>query len=227
MAATAATAPGPAPPLSPADFLEDLEQARRETLALVAPLSEEDLERVHSPIMSPLVWDLGHIAAYEDLWLAHRHGGMALLRPDLADCYDAFETPRAVRGDIEALGAADARAYLQEVRARTRTVISSAGVGDGVICEMVLRHELQHAETMRQTLAIAGLLSAGDRARAAERLDASVHEEWAQIPAGAVPAGRRRGGVRLRQRAPPPHGRDRRLRDRPTPREQCRLDALR
>ncbi len=189
MAATAATAPGPAPPLSPADFLEDLEQARRETLALVAPLSEENLERVHSPIMSPLVWDLGHIAAYEDLWLAHRHGGMALLRPDLADCYDAFETPRAVRGDIEALGAGDARAYLQEVRARTRTVISSAGVGDGVICEMVLRHELQHAETMRQTLAIAGLLSAGDRARAAERLDASVHEEWAQIPAGEFPLG--------------------------------------
>ena len=31
---------------------------------------------VHSPLMSPLVWDLGHIAAYEDLWLAQRHGGM-------------------------------------------------------------------------------------------------------------------------------------------------------
>ena len=27
----------------------------------------DDLERVHSSIMSPLVWDLGHIAAYEDL----------------------------------------------------------------------------------------------------------------------------------------------------------------
>ena len=60
--------------------LADLEQARAGTLALVARLSDEDLERVHSPIMSPLVWDLGHIAAYEDLWLGQRHAGLELLR---------------------------------------------------------------------------------------------------------------------------------------------------
>ncbi len=62
--------------------------------------SEEQLTRVHSPIMSPLAWDLGHIAAYEDLWLAHRLGGQDLLRPDLAGVYDAFETPRKVRADV-------------------------------------------------------------------------------------------------------------------------------
>ena len=102
-----------------AQAIADLTAARERTLALVAALSVSELERVHSPIMSPLVWDLGHIAAYEDLWLAHRLGGMELLRPDLADVYDAFETPRAVRGEIEALGAADALAYMQQVRART------------------------------------------------------------------------------------------------------------
>ena len=31
--------------------------------------------------MSPLVWDLGHIAAFEDLWLVHRYGGRPMLRP--------------------------------------------------------------------------------------------------------------------------------------------------
>jgi len=190
MATTVATTPDSTPPQSPAQFLEDLEDARRGTLALVASLSEEDLERVHSPIMSPLVWDLGHIAAYEDLWLAHRHGGMALLRPELADCYDAFETPRAVRGDIEALGVADAREYLQQVRARTIALISSRGVGDGVICEMVLRHELQHAETMRQTLAIAGLLGPADVAKAAGPPGpARPDDEFAQIPAGPFALG--------------------------------------
>src|SRR6476646_8889116 len=80
---------------------------RELTLALVAPIAEADLERVHSPIMSPLVWDLGHIAAYEDLWIAHRHAGLALLRPELMDAYDAFETPRAIRGEIEVLAPAD------------------------------------------------------------------------------------------------------------------------
>ena len=45
-------------------------------------------------LMSPLVWDLAHIAAYEDLWLVHRHGGRELLHAELAAVYDAFETPR-------------------------------------------------------------------------------------------------------------------------------------
>ena len=52
-----------------------LSEARERTLAIVAPYDDHDMERVTSPLMSPLVWDLAHIAAYEDLWLAHRHGG--------------------------------------------------------------------------------------------------------------------------------------------------------
>ena len=136
--------------------LPALQDGRARTLALVGNLSDEQLERVYSPIMSPLVWDLGHIAAYEDLWLAHRQAGLELLRGDLAELYDAFETPRAVRGQIDALGPAAAREYLRAVRARSVELISDARAGDANICEMVVRHELQHSETMRQTLAIVG-----------------------------------------------------------------------
>jgi iron(II)-dependent oxidoreductase len=142
--------------------LAALDEAREGTLSLIAGIADEQLEAVHSPIMSPLVWDLGHIAAYEDLWIGQRHGGLELLRGELAALYDAFETPRAVRGEIETLGPAEAREYLLEVRERTRSVIAQRGGGDGQILEMVLRHELQHAETMRQTMAIAGLLRPGE-----------------------------------------------------------------
>jgi hypothetical protein len=45
--------------------LEALSESRRRTLALVAGIKTEDLVRVHSPLMSPLVWDLGHIAAFD------------------------------------------------------------------------------------------------------------------------------------------------------------------
>ena len=166
-----------------------LHAARCHTLALVAGVGQEDLKRVHSPIMSPLAWDLGHIAAYEDLWLAHRHGGLALLRPELADLYDAFETPRAVRGQIEVLGPADARDYLEAVRARTAGVIAGQGVGDGVTCEMVVRHELQHSETMRQTMATAGLLSSEDRSMLERPLGPEEPEGWIMLPAGAFTMG--------------------------------------
>ena len=86
--------------LTPTDAIEALTEARERTLTLVAGVGDEDLERVHSTLMSPLVWDLGHIAAFEDLWLVHRLGGEPMLRDDLADVYDAFETPRAGRGEL-------------------------------------------------------------------------------------------------------------------------------
>jgi gamma-glutamyl hercynylcysteine S-oxide synthase len=160
-------------------------EARQHTLALIAGLSEEDLRCVHSPIMSPLVWDLGHIAAYEDLWLAHRQAGLELLRADLAELYDAFETPRAVRGEIETLGPAEALDYMAAVRTRTIELIGQGGLGDETIRELVLRHELQHTETMRQTLAIAGLLPAGEPSL----VPLSGDEQWLQIPAGPFSMG--------------------------------------
>jgi len=165
--------------------LAALERTREGTLRMIAHLSDAELEAVHSPIMSPLVWDLGHIAAYEDLWISHRHGARELLRGELAALYDAFETPRAVRGEIEKLGPAEARDYLAEVRERTAETLAERGTGDGVIVEMVLRHELQHTETMRQTMAIAGLLGAGEGI-----LDAVPGpDRWIGLPAGRFAQG--------------------------------------
>jgi gamma-glutamyl hercynylcysteine S-oxide synthase len=183
MAARAVHTPPPSPGVEQA--LSALVRARARTLALVADLSAEELERVHSPIMSPLVWDLAHIAAYEDLWLAHRHAGLELLRADLAGLYDAFETPRAIRGEIEALDAEQALAYMREVSERSHEALARSGLGDGVVCEMVLRHELQHSETMRQTMAIAGLLPGGEPRLGA--MDAG--DGWLELPAGAFAIG--------------------------------------
>jgi gamma-glutamyl hercynylcysteine S-oxide synthase len=135
--------------------IEGLADARKRTLELTAPLSDADVEVQHSALMSPLAWDLAHIAAYEDLWLVHRFGGRPLLHDDLAATYDAFETPRSVRGEIELLDRPGAEAYLEQVRARTLDVIAERGIGDGVLFELVLRHEHQHRETMLQTLQLA------------------------------------------------------------------------
>src|SRR3954452_22425517 len=133
-----------------------LMEARERTLTLVEPFSDHDLERVTNPLMSPLVWDLAHIAAYEDLWLCHRYGGLDLLRPDLAEMYDAFETPRCARGNLALLDRSGALQYLEAVRSRAEAVLERKGVGDGVIHELVLRHEQQHGETMLQAIELAG-----------------------------------------------------------------------
>ena len=137
--------------------MQALTEARQRTLALVGEVTEENLERVHSQLMSPLVWDLGHIAAFEDLWIVHRHGGRPLLHAELMDVYDAFETPRADRGELPFLRPEQARDYLSEVRERSLDVLWDRGVGDGVIAELIIRHEQQHNETMLQTLQLAHL----------------------------------------------------------------------
>jgi len=163
-------------------FADALREVREQTLALVAPFSHAELERVQHPLMSPLDWDLGHIAAYEDLWLVHRHGGEPLLRGDLADLYDAFETPRAARGDIPFLRGDDVFDYIAAVRERTLKILDERGPGDGTLFEMVVRHEAQHNETMRQTLFLGGL--PGGRPQPRPRPRTSPLADWIDVPAG-------------------------------------------
>src|ERR1700759_2822462 len=129
-------------------------EVRERTLGLVSHLDETQLTTVIDPIMSPLAWDLGHVAAYEDLWLNHRVGGHALLRPGLAELYDAFETPRAVRGDLEFLRGEELLAYMAEVRER------AGELAPHEYHELVIRHELQHTETMLQAMVLGGIAPA-------------------------------------------------------------------
>jgi iron(II)-dependent oxidoreductase len=101
--------------------------------------------------MSPLVWDLGHIAAFEDLWVS-REAGLELLRPELTSVYDADETPRADRGELAYLRRPEALEYMAAVRERTQ---SALGRVSPFIAEMLVQHEHQHNETMLQTLQLA------------------------------------------------------------------------
>jgi gamma-glutamyl hercynylcysteine S-oxide synthase len=174
------------------DVAAALAQGRETTLSLVAGVTEDDLERVHSPLMSPLVWDLGHIATFEDLWLCHRHGGEDLRRPELVSVYDAFETPRAGRGDLEYLPRDEAYAYLAAVRERALEIVERDAGGAAFTAELVIRHERQHAETMLQTLALARLPYYEPPARgAAGAVAPGGHSglELVDVPGGPFPLG--------------------------------------
>lgn len=149
MAAHGTSPPGGAVALP--GYRELLEEARERTLALVEPLSREDLHRQHTPLLSPLVWDLGHIAAFEDLWICSRTG-RELLRPELADVYDAALTPRAERSVIPFLRDPEVRDYMEAVRERALGCLDEI---DPFYLEMLLQHEHQHNETMLQLLKLA------------------------------------------------------------------------
>ena len=147
--------------MSKAAIAEALEEARGRTLALVEPLDDEQLNRIWSPILSPLAWDLGHIANFEELWLVQTIGGREPLHGELGRFYDAIENPRKIRGELPILRDEDLRSYMADVRARTLDVLEGVEIGpdvedpllrDGFVYEMLLAHELQHNETMLQLL---------------------------------------------------------------------------
>jgi len=138
-----------------------LAEARERTLALIRPLGDELLNKVYSELLSPLAWDLGHIANFEELWLVRRIGGREPLHGELGRFYDAIESPRKIRGELPILHGEELRAYMEDVRARTLDVLEDVDLSadaedrllrDGFVYEMLVAHELQHQETMLQLL---------------------------------------------------------------------------
>lgn len=138
----------------------DLTTARERTLALTDH-DEPELLAQHTPLLSPLVWDLAHIGQQEDLWLLRRGDTTrpGLLPPDVEALYDAFTQPRAVRARLPLLPPVEARAFCREVRGRVLDRVDRLGTGgdavdDAFAVAMVVSHEQQHDETMLQALAL-------------------------------------------------------------------------
>jgi iron(II)-dependent oxidoreductase len=122
---------------------------------------QEQLNAVYSPLLSPLAWDLGHIANFEELWLVRTIGDREPLHGDLGRFYDAIENPRKERGELPILRDAELRAYMADVRERTLEVLATVDIDpdapdpllrEGFVYEMLLAHEYQHNETMLQLL---------------------------------------------------------------------------
>ncbi len=140
-----------------------LEQIRERTLALVAPLEWATLRKQHVPILSPMVWDLGHVANFEELWLVQRAVGEAPLVEAYGPMFDAMLNPRK---DRERLPLPDQRVlyeYLGRVRERSLETLerwAERGAGgdrllaDGFVFELVAEHEEQHQETILQALQV-------------------------------------------------------------------------
>jgi iron(II)-dependent oxidoreductase len=138
-----------------------LDGARRRSLDLLDPLSEEDQLAQHSPLMSPLVWDLAHVGHYEELWLLRAVARTQPIDPAHDDIYDAFKHVRKERARLAILGPAEARSHIAMVRGMVLDVLEKIDLdpavpllGDGFVYGMVAQHEHQHDETMLATLGL-------------------------------------------------------------------------
>ncbi|MEV4510503.1 ergothioneine biosynthesis protein EgtB [Dactylosporangium sp. NPDC049525] len=190
----------------------ELERTRLRSAVLTDAVDDTDLVRQHSPLMSPLVWDLAHIGNQEELWLVRDVGGRDPVRQDIDHLYDAFKHARRDRPQLPLLGPAEARAYVATVRDKALDVLDrldpagtptftaggagSSGVSadsarrlvqDGFAFGMIVQHEQQHDETMLATHQLRGgppVLSAGPPPPARVTVGGEV-----LVPAGAFDMG--------------------------------------
>jgi iron(II)-dependent oxidoreductase len=131
-----------------------LTAARERTTALTTCVGDPDLTTQHSPLMSPLVWDLAHVGNFEEQWLVRAVGRREALRPDIDTLYDAFEHPRAVRPSLPLLPPGEARRYVADVRGRALDVLGSSPLDGEPLVDaafafgLTAQHEQQHGETM-------------------------------------------------------------------------------
>lgn len=182
----------------------ELEAGRARTLDLVAPLRDADLERQHSPLMSPIVWDLAHIANYEEQWVARalRDASQDGERARRDHLYDAMRHPRRTRAALPLPSREECIAYLARVRQRTRLTLSTADFGHaddplnahGYVFWMIAQHEAQHQETILQTIQLAALdyephVRVDDEARLRVVPPHGLDRTMVLVPGGDYPIG--------------------------------------
>ncbi|MBA2465627.1 MAG: DinB family protein, partial [Nocardioidaceae bacterium] len=133
-------------------IVRGLEEARVRTLRMT-DFDDTELTVQHSPLMSPLVWDLAHIGQQEDLWLlrAGDAGAQGVLSCRVEKLYDAFEHSRASRVTLPLLAPREARSFLADVRGRVFDGLEKADEECLFPYAMVEQHEQQHVETMLAT----------------------------------------------------------------------------
>ena len=137
----------------------ELKRTRRRTFTITESLTDDDLQLQYGSLMSPLVWDMGHIANFEEFWLLRELDGRRAHDAERDAMYNPFDNPRWSRSDLPLLDRVEATEYLDEVRhdvdrllVRSDLIDGSLLARDGYVFEMVVQHEAQHHETMLQAL---------------------------------------------------------------------------
>jgi iron(II)-dependent oxidoreductase len=142
----------------------ELQIARLATLDLVEALSDEQLASQVTPVLSPIAWDLGHMAEFEELWLVRTIDALrenADPHGELETIYDAVRTPRSERGALELPDRIELLRRMRLIRRaaleRLRRVDLDSGqplLADGFVYRMISQHEAQHQETILQAVAL-------------------------------------------------------------------------
>ncbi|MFP3939255.1 MAG: selenoneine synthase SenA [Thermoanaerobaculia bacterium] len=144
------------PPPDPDALVREVLESRRRTLAFVTGLDGERLLGPKLDIVNPLLWEIGHIAWFQEKWVLRHLGGAGPLRPDADRLYDSMAVAHDTRWDLPLPDLTETVSYLEEVRDRVVERIERAGhrglsTAELRLILLSLDHEDMHCEAFTYT----------------------------------------------------------------------------
>ena len=139
------------------DLTQILRDSRARTLGLVADLTDEQLIGPRLPIVNPLLWEIGHLAWFQEHWVLRRDGGARPILKDADSLYDSARVPHNERWTLSLPGRAETLGYMEQVLDRVLDRLTPIRLTEQDIYfhHLVTFHEDMHAEAFaytRQTL---------------------------------------------------------------------------
>ncbi len=155
MATADYTIPGRAFPAK-AQLAEWLRDACQSALELVADLSDEQLLGPRLPVVNPLLWEVGHLAWFQEKWVLRRDGKPSL-RADADALYDSAAVPHDTRWDLPLPSREETLSYRQAVLERAlERVQREPDAEETYFLLLTIYHEDMHAEAFTITRQILG-----------------------------------------------------------------------
>jgi iron(II)-dependent oxidoreductase len=139
---------------TPAQLVAWVSEARQRTLQLVADLDDDQLLGPRLEIVNPLLWEIGHVAWFQERWVLRR-GGEPPIRADADDLYDSAAVAHDRRWELPLPDRDDTLRYMARVLERAIESCSEQEPEDAYFLLLALFHEDMHDEAFtytRQTL---------------------------------------------------------------------------
>jgi ergothioneine biosynthesis protein EgtB len=180
------------------DLVSMLTDARRRTLELVSDLTAEQMDVPRMDIINPPVWELGHVAWFQERWALRHLRGLDPIRPDADSFWDSAAVAHDIRWELPLPSRTETLAYMQNVLDRVLERLEHDEVGgeEAYFHWLAAMHEDMHGEALaytRQTLGYsAPRLSGGAsfRASAPDAADGDVFVPGGSYRLGAEPGER-------------------------------------
>jgi iron(II)-dependent oxidoreductase len=140
-----------------ADLIRDLRDSRVRLRWLVDDLSDERLMVPHFDIVNPILWEIGHVAWFQEFWTLRKLAKRAPMRADPDRLYDSAAVHHDARWDLALPSRAETIAYMDGVLDAVceRLEAREPDADDVYFHRLVTFHEDMHGEALvytRQTL---------------------------------------------------------------------------